>query len=80
MQEYRDEEVWHREREVLFKRLPLLLGFTCEVSKPGDYKAVDAMGVPVLISRGKDGQLRAFINICRHRAANIVRNMVYSFT
>jgi phenylpropionate dioxygenase-like ring-hydroxylating dioxygenase large terminal subunit len=58
---------WHSEMDAIFKRLPLLLAFTCEMREPGDYKSIEVVGVPVLIVRGQDGLVRAFIGVCSHR-------------
>jgi phenylpropionate dioxygenase-like ring-hydroxylating dioxygenase large terminal subunit len=69
---YLDEERATLERERIFKRLPLMLAASCELPKPGDYKAMDAAGVPVLIVRGGDGVVRAFVNSCAHRGAQVV--------
>ncbi len=60
-----------REREVLFRRHPLFFGLSCELPKPGDYRADDLSGVPILIVRAQDGGLRAFLNVCRHRGAKV---------
>jgi phenylpropionate dioxygenase-like ring-hydroxylating dioxygenase large terminal subunit len=60
-----------REREILFKRHPLFFGLSCELPKPGDYRADDLSGVPLLVARGEDGKLRAFLNVCRHRGAKV---------
>ena len=35
---------------------------------PGNYAAVDVNGIPIVLARGQDGVLRAFHNVCRHRA------------
>jgi phenylpropionate dioxygenase-like ring-hydroxylating dioxygenase large terminal subunit len=64
---YVDPIRWQREMDAIFKRLPLLLAFTCEMREPGDYKSVEVVGVPVLIVRGQDGVVRAFIGVCLHR-------------
>lgn len=69
LERYADEGLWRDEMEAIFKRLPLLLGFTCEMRKPGDYKTMQILDVPVLMVRGKDGKMRAFINVCSHRGA-----------
>lgn len=66
---YTDPDQWRAEIELVFKRVPLMLGFTAELPNPGDYKAMDAVGMPVLMSRGKDGKVRAFLNVCSHRGA-----------
>lgn len=39
---------------------------------PGDYSAIDIMGVPVVVVRGRSGRLRAFANSCRHRGAKLL--------
>ena len=52
--------------------MPLVMGFSTEVANPGDYKALEVAGTPVLISRGADGALRAFVNSCSHRGAIIM--------
>jgi phenylpropionate dioxygenase-like ring-hydroxylating dioxygenase large terminal subunit len=49
--------------------VPLPLALSCELREPNSYKAMDAVGVPVLIVRGGDGTARAFLNVCRHRGA-----------
>lgn len=63
---------WRDEIDRVFKRMPLLLATTAEMRNPGDYKSLEAVGVPILISRGADGQVRAFVNMCSHRGSIIV--------
>ncbi len=70
---YHDEGRWRLEMERVFKRMPLMLAASAEIPNPGDYKAMDAVDVPVLISRGEDGRARAFINMCRHRGSQIMQ-------
>ncbi|MGH8676285.1 MAG: aromatic ring-hydroxylating oxygenase subunit alpha [Burkholderiales bacterium] len=59
------------ERERLFRGQPLFMGMSCGLPEPGDYRAEEVAGVPVLLVRGRDGVLRAFANICRHRGAPV---------
>lgn len=68
---YTDPDLWAREMEVIFKRVPLMLALSCELPNPGTYKAMDAMGLPVLIVRDKTGDVRAFLNVCAHRGAPV---------
>jgi carnitine monooxygenase subunit len=72
VERYYDPERWQIEIERIFKRLPLTLAFSCELQEPGAYKSMDAVGVPILLSRGRDGQVRAFVNMCSHRGAVVV--------
>ena len=68
---YRDDALFEAERELLYKRIPLPLALSVELSEPNSYKAVDVMGVPVVITRDAAGQVRAMLNICRHRGAQL---------
>jgi phenylpropionate dioxygenase-like ring-hydroxylating dioxygenase large terminal subunit len=69
---YIDTERWQLEMDRIFRRVPLPLALTCELREPSAFKAMDALGVPVLIVRGADGTARAFVNACRHRGAIVV--------
>jgi phenylpropionate dioxygenase-like ring-hydroxylating dioxygenase large terminal subunit len=59
------------ERDKLFRGLPIFMGLSTRLPKPGDYVTEDVAGMPVLLTRGADGQVRAFANICRHRGAPV---------
>jgi phenylpropionate dioxygenase-like ring-hydroxylating dioxygenase large terminal subunit len=45
------------------------LGAAAELQKPGDYVSYQVVDQPVVVTKGEDGQLRAFYNVCRHHAA-----------
>ena len=59
------------ERHALFRDQPLFMGLSSRLAKPGDYVTEDVAGMPVLMTRGADGTVRAFANICRHRGAPV---------
>lgn len=60
------------ERETLaLRRLPHAVGPASRVGASGDWFATELLAVPVLVARGDDAVLRAFINVCRHRGAII---------
>ena len=69
---YYDPERWQLEIDRVFKRMPLMLAMSCELKQPGDFKTIEAAGVPVLLVRDEDLQVRAYINSCSHRGAVIV--------
>ena len=69
---YYDPERWEREVKAVFRRMPLMLAMTCELPNNGDYKAMEVAGVPVLITRDMDGEIRAFVNSCGHRGAQVM--------
>jgi phenylpropionate dioxygenase-like ring-hydroxylating dioxygenase large terminal subunit len=66
---YSDEEVLRRERSRIFARSWQYAGRAEQVAQPGSYLATDAGGIPILVTRDKGGELRAFLNVCRHRGA-----------
>jgi hypothetical protein len=68
---YTDPERWSREMALIFKRVPLMLALTAELPNAGDYKAMTALGLPILITRGNDGIARAMLNVCAHRGAPV---------
>ncbi|MCH2172778.1 aromatic ring-hydroxylating dioxygenase subunit alpha [Myxococcota bacterium] len=69
---YYDPDRGRLEVERIFKRLPLVLGFSAELAEPGAYRAMQVADVPVLLTRGTDGEVRAFLNVCSHRGAVVV--------
>ena len=69
---YLDEARWRREMDAIFRRLPLMLAFSSELAEPGAFRALDVVGAPVLILRGRDGVARAFLNVCSHRGARLL--------
>ena len=71
VEDYLSEERWQQEMDRIFMRLPLMLALTIELPAVNDYKATSVLGKPVLITRGKDGKARAFLNVCKHRAMHM---------
>ena len=65
---YSDPEILALERERLFARAWQYVGRAEAVSEPGSFLAGRVGHVPVVVVRGKDGALRGFVNVCRHRA------------
>ena len=69
---YYDPGRWRTEMAAVFKRMPLVMGFSSELRKAGAYRAMEVAGVPVLLTRGADSAMRAFVNMCSHRGNIIV--------
>jgi phenylpropionate dioxygenase-like ring-hydroxylating dioxygenase large terminal subunit len=69
---YTDAAFHAREVERIFLRVWNFVGRAELVARPGDYMAFDFAGVPVVILRDGDGQVRAFVNSCRHRGTKIL--------
>lgn len=68
---YTDPDLFARERETLFKQNPLLVCFSPDLPEPGSYYTSDDLGVPILLTRDRNGQVNAFLNACAHRGARL---------
>ncbi|MBK5263898.1 MAG: aromatic ring-hydroxylating dioxygenase subunit alpha [Alphaproteobacteria bacterium] len=69
---YTDPHWLAQERAHLFRSRPLVAALSSDLPKPGDRILFDDAGPPILVVRGADQQVRAFFNICPHRAARLV--------
>jgi choline monooxygenase len=69
---YTDPEVLRRERAALFGRAWQYAGHTGQLAEPGSYFTCRAGDVPIVVVRPREGELRAFANVCRHRGAEVV--------
>jgi len=61
------------EIEYVWRKSWVCAGTEEGLRESGQYRVWDKLGVPLILVRGKDGQLRAFYNTCRHRGAPVVR-------
>jgi phenylpropionate dioxygenase-like ring-hydroxylating dioxygenase large terminal subunit len=66
---YSDPAVLRLERDRIFRRTWQYAGRVDQVAEPGAFFTCDLGGVPVVVVRGKEGALRAFLNVCRHRGS-----------
>jgi choline monooxygenase len=64
---YRDPEILERERERIFRGTWQYVGHLGEVPEPGTYFTTRAGSTPIVVTRARDGELRGFLNVCRHR-------------
>ena len=65
---YTNPQIAERERVAIFARHWQLVAHADQVREPGDHAVTEIAGVPLVIVRGVDGELRALHNVCRHRA------------
>jgi choline monooxygenase len=66
---YSDPTHHERELDAVFGRQWVSVGSADDVAAPGSYLAATAGRLPVLIVCDEAGELRAFLNVCRHRGA-----------
>ena len=68
-----DPEILERERESIFGRSWIYVGHESEIGAPGDFKTRNVAGRPVILARDGSGDVRAYLNTCRHRGAMLCR-------
>jgi phenylpropionate dioxygenase-like ring-hydroxylating dioxygenase large terminal subunit len=68
---YVDPEHLAREYAALFGGQPLVVGLSADLPDPGSYRACQVAALPLLLVRGEDGEVRAFLNSCRHRGSRV---------
>jgi glycine betaine catabolism A len=70
---YTSPEILAEERERIFARRWCCVGRASAVARPGDYVLREVAGESLIVVRGRDGALRAFFNVCRHRGTRLCR-------
>ena len=71
-----DPDWWELERKAIWLRSWLHIGHVCEVPEPGSFirREVEFARASLLIVRGRDGQVRAFHNVCPHRGTQLTQD------
>ncbi|MBW2942175.1 aromatic ring-hydroxylating oxygenase subunit alpha [Zhongshania aquimaris] len=69
---YTDVEIHNRETDEIFRKLPQVAAYSCELPNANDFKTIEMAGISILLTRDNDGQAHAYINVCRHRGAKLV--------
>jgi choline monooxygenase len=68
---YTDPDHYARERDLIFARTWQPVGRCEQLQRSGDFVATEAAGEPIVLVRDGRGELRAFSNVCRHRAGSV---------
>lgn len=69
---YCSPEFFALERERVFATSWVAVGFVSDVDRPGACIVADVAGRSVIVTRNRHGRLRAFHNVCRHRATKLL--------
>jgi choline monooxygenase len=69
---YTDENFWKDECASVFTENWVCVGFAHELAKTGDIVPITVAGKPLMLVRGRDGQIACFHNTCRHRCMILV--------
>ena len=70
---YVDPRMLELEQELIFGRTWIWVGRVDQVATPGAYFTSEIADEPIVVVRGTDGILRAFSNVCRHRAGPVAQ-------
>ena len=70
---YTDPQRLELEMQHLFLGMPQVVCLSSDLPQIGSYRLFDDTGVPIVVVRGKDQQVRSFLNVCAHRGARLVR-------
>jgi phenylpropionate dioxygenase-like ring-hydroxylating dioxygenase large terminal subunit len=68
---YSDPDVLRLEQERIFKRSWQYAGAVEQAAEPGAFFTCLAGNVPVVVVRDRAGELRSFVNVCRHRGHEV---------
>src|SRR6266576_2917980 len=68
---YTSLEIYAEEQERIFTARWICVGRAAEIPAAGDYVLRTIAGESVIVVRGRDGALRAFYNVCRHRGTRL---------
>ncbi|MEM7568264.1 MAG: SRPBCC family protein [Pseudomonadota bacterium] len=71
---YRSEARFAEESKRIFSQFPSAVAHVSDLPDPGSFLRCQLGSVPILVTRDKSGQARAFINACRHRGTRLVDN------
>jgi phenylpropionate dioxygenase-like ring-hydroxylating dioxygenase large terminal subunit len=66
---YTDSAIFARELELIFGRSWFFIAHDSEIPRPGDFKTDELGRWRFLLVRQRDGGIRLFHNVCRHRGA-----------
>lgn len=69
---YRSTPFFETEQDRVFAKSWVCVGYTAQLREPGDTLVTHVAGQPIVLTRDKEGGLRAFYNVCRHRGSLLV--------
>ena len=70
---YTSEEYTVYERKKLFEDKWVAIGVASSIPNPGDARPFSLLGIPLIILRDNENQVRVFHNVCSHRGYKILQ-------
>ncbi|HEY9577059.1 MAG TPA: Rieske (2Fe-2S) protein, partial [Pseudobacillus sp.] len=68
---YTDPKVLDKEMDLIFSKSWQLVGHVSQLEKPGSFFTTEVAKEPIIVVRGQDEVIRAFYNVCPHRATKL---------
>jgi Rieske 2Fe-2S family protein len=68
---YTDHDIFALEQRKIFESMWFCAARAADLAKPGQFKTFQVGRESVLVSRARDNSIKAFLNICRHRGAQL---------
>ena len=69
---YTDPNIFQEEHQKIFGHTWKFVCHESELPLPGDFRTVEHVGKPLLVTRGQNGSIQTFFNACPHRGAKLV--------
>src|SRR5258708_28657470 len=69
---YRDADFLRAEKEQVFATSWQVVCHLNDIPNPGDYHTLEFLGEPIVAVRGRGSGVKAFFNVCRHRASKLL--------
>ncbi len=70
---YINAEIFDAEVDNIFLKDWICVGHTSQIAQPGDYRAIEVCGRPIVITRDNSGEIHALSNVCVHRAMPVAQ-------
>lgn len=67
-------EQFELEQRKLFRRAPVVVTVSALLKEPNSVMAHDGYGLPLLVTRDRDGKARVFLNACKHKGSLLVED------
>jgi Rieske 2Fe-2S family protein len=68
---FHDPDIYAQEQERLFGTMWICVGRADAIPEAGQLFTTELGGESIIVIRGRDGEIRAFLNVCRHRGARL---------
>ena len=70
---FTEAALFELEMKYIFERNWVFLAHESQIPNPNDFITTKIGRVPILVTRDKSGDVRAFVNACSHRGARLCR-------